>query len=79
MALYVQINAIYGGIFMSKLVVHYKYPEESFIEVGQAAFVFPVDHPNCSNTTLAKTTKVLRYDKDTGEFETTNTIYKLEK
>mgnify|MGYP000048741133 CR=1 FL=1 len=64
---------------MSKLVVHYKYPEESFIEVGQAAFIFPVDHPNCSNTTLAKTTTVLRYDRATGEFETTNTIYKLEK
>lgn len=64
---------------MSKLVVHYKYPEESFIEVGYAAFVFPVDHPNCSNTTLVKTSMVLRYDQATGEFETTNTIYKLEK
>lgn len=64
---------------MSKLVVHYKYPEEGFIEIGDAAFVFPVDHPNCSNTTLAKTTAVLRYDRATGEFETTNTIYKLEK
>ena len=64
---------------MSKLVVHYKYPEEGFIEIGAAAFVFPVDHPNCSNTTLAKTTAVLRYDRATGEFETTNTIYKLEE
>lgn len=64
---------------MSKLVVHYKYPEESYIEVGQAAFIFPVDHPHCSNKSLVKTSMVLRYDRATGEFETTNTIYKLEE
>lgn len=30
---------------MSKLAVHYKFPEESFIEVGQAAFVFDARWP----------------------------------
>lgn len=61
---------------MQKPIVHYK--SLVHCQVGTAAVVHPVDHPgpDVSNTKLARTSAVLRYDEDTGEFETRNTIYR---
>jgi hypothetical protein len=47
------------------------------IEEGTSAYVFPLDHPSSlvSNTAVVRTSKVISYNKETGEFETMNTKY----
>lgn len=69
----------------SKKIVRYT-PDNSLIKLerirtGYPAFLFPVDHPgpHVTNTTLVRTSPVLRVDVDTGEIETENTIYVPEK
>ena len=45
---------------------------------GGSAYLYPVDHPdttNVSNTTVARTSKVVSWNKETGVIETLNTIY----
>lgn len=49
--------------------------EYTQIEVGYCAYVWPVDHPNCSNTKVVMTSEVQSYDAESGEFETMNTKY----
>ena len=70
----------------SKPVVHYKKADfNGQIKMGCPAFIFPLDHTNhapgqnVSNTCVARTSKVISVNHETGEFETLNTIYKLEK
>ena len=58
-----------------KPVIHYIPEDDVIINVGRAAFVFPLDHPQCTNKYHVLTSTVLWHDKDTGEFETTNSIY----
>jgi hypothetical protein len=62
-----------------KQVVHYAKHKYQEIHVGQSAIVWPLDHPSelASNTSSVRTSEVLSYDKETGTFETKNTIYKL--
>ena len=64
-----------------KPVVKYKHDLNNFIQVGMSAYVFPLNHPSkyVSNQFLVKTSKVISFDKETGDFETMNTIYELEK
>lgn len=69
---------------MDKKIVRYVpadaeiYPS---ICVGSSAFVCPLDHTSemVSNTTVARTSRVLSYDAATGTFETENSIYVLQK
>ena len=64
---------------ITKKIVHYNAQEPVEVYVGFAAFVTPIDHPDSehvSNTRPVQTSKVLSYDKSTGEFETVNTLYK---
>jgi hypothetical protein len=63
----------------TKKIVHYDRNKEIFIQVGYSAFVTPIDHPDSehvSNHRTAQTSRVVSYDEATGEFETTNTLYK---
>jgi hypothetical protein len=63
---------------MSKKVVHYDERMPKDILVGHSALVWPVDHPDTarvSNLTSVRTSKVVAYNPNTGEFETLNTIY----
>ena len=62
-----------------KPVVRYKIAYGK-ISVGTPAIVFPIDHPSelVSNTNPALTSTVIRVGEN-GEFETKNTIYKLEE
>lgn len=64
-----------------KPVVKYKYDLNNFIKVGESAYVFPLNHPSSlvSNTKLVRTSRVISFDKNTGNFETINTIYELIK
>jgi len=64
-----------------KPVVKYKHDLNNFIQVGMSAYVFPLNHPSkyVSNQFLVKTSKVISFDKETGNFETMNTIYVFEK
>ena len=61
-----------------KPIVNYKPSNIDFIQVGYRATVIPTNHPSdlVSNTKIALTTEVISYNKETGEFETLNTIYK---
>lgn len=62
-----------------KPIVHYDNSSvDPTISVGLPAFVITVDHPSeqVYSGQLAKTSRVIRYDKFTGEFETLNTIYR---
>ncbi len=61
-----------------KAIVHYYADKGTFIKKGMGAMVYPVDHtsPHVSNSSFCHTSKVIRYDEDTGEFETQNSIYK---
>lgn len=61
---------------MNKPVVHYR--KLYSCTVGAAALCVPVDHPGpmVSNKKAIATSEVLRYDPDTGEFETRNTVYR---
>lgn len=54
------------------------YTQLYFCEEGQGAIVKPVDHPSClvTNLKLVLTSPVIKYDRETGEFETLNTIYR---
>lgn len=64
-----------------KKIVHYEvnnpmYPPS--IAIGYKALVKPVDHPDSdrvSNTKYIVTSRVLSYDRTTGQFETMNSIY----
>ena len=59
-----------------KKVVHYvKYGLSSIIE-GHSAVVLAIDHPDFQEQTFVRTSRVIKYDELTGEFETLNTIYK---
>lgn len=60
-----------------KPLVHYKRDEHNKIKKGQYAIVQPTDHPSVivSNTRMVLTSIVKSYDKETGIFETENTIY----
>lgn len=64
-----------------KPVVKYKHDLNNFIQVGMNAYVFPLNHHSkyVSNQFLVKTSKVISFDKETGNFETVNTIYEFEK
>lgn len=64
-----------------KPVVKYKHDMNNFIQVGMNAYVFSLNHHSkyVSNQFLVKTSKVISFDKETGNFETMNTIYELEK
>lgn len=61
---------------MPKPIVHYR--KLVSCSVGASALVHPIDHPgpDVSNTKMVRTSAVLRYDRDTGEFETRNSIYR---
>lgn len=63
---------------MKPIVRYTPIPDHDFIEAGYRALVLPVDHPSpyVSNTRSVSTSRVLSHNKDTGEFETLNTIYK---
>jgi hypothetical protein len=64
-----------------KKIVHY-IPTEIEIKVGSSAIVLPVDHynyPTVSNEEIAITSWVVAYDKETGIFETENSIYHPQK
>lgn len=58
-----------------KPVVRYK--ALAVCKVGDEALVFPLDHPGnrVSNAKVARTSRVVRYDRRSGEFETENTRY----
>lgn len=62
----------------NKRSVQYDVEQDVVIELGRRAFVFPIDHTdseNVSNTTHVLTSPVVKYDKQTGVFETENSIY----
>jgi hypothetical protein len=61
---------------MSKQVV--EYIDVDNVQVGHHAWVVPTNHPSdlVSNHNTARTSEVLSFDKNTGIFETKNTIYK---
>lgn len=62
---------------MPKPTVRYTPSQMDYINVGQGACVFPVDHPSdlVTNQRVCHTSTVLWYDNITGEFETKNTKY----
>lgn len=66
---------------MTKKIVHYVPADIDIfpIRVGYSAFVYPKDHtsPFISNRGLSKTSTVVSYDENTGQFETLNSIYVL--
>ena len=47
------------------------------VRPGSPTYLFPVDHYSAlvSNENIARTSKVLNYDEETGEIETLNNIY----
>ena len=60
-----------------KPIVKYVGPTTQ-LEIGKPTYVRPVDHPSdlVSNTTLARTSYVVKIDYDNpGRFETENTVY----
>ena len=61
----------------NKATVQYR-PSNFPIVEGTSAWVYPVDHtsPMVSNKQIARTSRVLSYDRHTGVFETMNSIYK---
>jgi hypothetical protein len=65
---------------MNKPIVHYKSGPYTKIEVGLPAWVFPVDHtsPFVSNEDVARTSSVIWYNAETGDFETQNSRYVLQ-
>ena len=60
-----------------KRVVHYLTDHWNAITIGYPAFVWPIDHtsPLVSNTKLVETSMVLSHNKESGRFETENSIY----
>ena len=65
-----------------KPVVKYREVIPGMIHIGLRATIIPLDHPNPNgivfNGEVAHTSRVLSYDKATGEFETMNTRYVLD-
>ncbi len=63
---------------MAKPIVHYTPNEIQSINLGLPAYVFPIDHPGdlVSNEKFIRTSRVIAYDKQTGVFETMNSVYK---
>jgi len=61
-----------------KPTVHYDASKGAHIYEGFKALVYPIDHTSewVSNTKMVTTSKVIRHDVKSGEFETMNTIYK---
>lgn len=61
-----------------KPIVHYIINEHNRIKLARRAVLQPIDHPSSlvSNTKLVLTSKVIMHNKDSGEFETENTIYR---
>jgi hypothetical protein len=60
-----------------KPIVNFKSSTEDYIQVGNPAFVTPVDHPDpvhVSNHRVARTSEVTAILED--GFETKNTLYK---
>jgi len=62
---------------MSKQTVHYDLSKGTNIKIGNCAQVYPLDHPSAlvSNKTLVITSEVMSYNKESGVFETQNTMY----
>lgn len=62
---------------MKKIVHYLPLVEGEYIRVGYNAIVTPIDHsgPFVSNNKPVITSKVIRHNEETGEFETENTIY----
>jgi len=60
-----------------KQVVSYRPTMADVIQVGNSAWINPIDHPSeyVSNKSLARTSKVISFDEKTGVFETQNTVY----
>lgn len=63
----------------SKQVVHYRKLPQNYIQVGVCASVVVMDHPHFEPETQVCTTRVVSYNKETGEFHTTNFIYRPEE
>lgn len=61
--------------YIQKPVVNYNPFKGYDIAVGRPAFIYPINHPDLSNTQYAITSKVIKYDEVSGEFETENTHY----
>lgn len=66
---------------MSKPVVEYVASEFNFIRVGAGAYVHALKHPGNAvyegGTGEVRTSTVISYNEDNGNFETQNTLYKL--
>ena len=65
-----------------KQAVHYKRSENNYIEVGQRAAVFAIDHPvpYIGPNQPVTTSEVLSYDAElSGFFETKNTVYMVDE
>ena len=62
----------------TKATVHYRPSQYDLIKVGASATVFPIDHtsPFVSNEKVCFTSTVQSYNRETGVFETLNSIYK---
>lgn len=62
---------------MIKPTVLYIPTKFDYIEINQQALIIPINHPSplVSNTRYTRTSTVLSHDKDTGKFETINTLY----
>lgn len=58
-----------------KKKVEYEPHDRQMIVEGYSAIIQPLNHPNCSNTNPVRTTEVKSYNKETGVFETQNTVY----
>lgn len=61
-----------------KAKVHYTEVQFTHEKVtGGLAFVIPVDHTNpyVTNGQIATTSTIVKWDEETGTFETLNTIY----
>lgn len=63
----------------TKKIVYYTNSIGMVLTLGEKAFVNAPEHPShtCIKMKSVLTTTVMRHDKESGEFETLNTIYKL--
>ena len=60
---------------MSKPVVHYE--GSPYLADGMVYGIKPIDHPRSElNGVLVHTSRVLKFDTETGEIETLNTLYR---
>lgn len=57
-----------------KPVVQYLPNAWNYVNVGQRASVYALNHPHLGADRIS-TSKVVSYDSNTGEFETQNTLY----